>query len=65
MTKQEQIKDLRNQLDNLNLEMIKSFFDLEQRNKTIFLITMELEKLENPTSYNENKNHWDGYEFRF
>jgi hypothetical protein len=65
MTKQEQIKDLRDQLDNLNLEMPQSFFDLEQRNKTAFLITMQLEKLENPTAYNENENHWEGYELRF
>ncbi len=65
MTKKEQIKDLRDQLDNLNLEMPQSFFDLEQRNKTAFLITMQLEKLENPIAYNENENHWEGYELRF
>jgi hypothetical protein len=65
MTKQQQIKDLRDQLDSLNLEMPQSFFDLDQRNKTAFLITMQLEKLENPTAYNENENHWEGYELRF
>ena len=65
MSKQEQIKDLKDQLDRLYSEMPETFFQLEQRNKTAFLITMQLEKLENPESYYQNINHWENYELRF
>ena len=65
MSKQEQIKDLKDQLDQLYSEMPQSFIELEQRNKTAFLISMQLEKLENPESYYQNISHWENYEFRF
>lgn len=65
MSKQEQIKDLKDQLDRLYSEMPETFFQLEQRNKTAFLITMQLEKLENPESYHQNINYWENYELRF
>ena len=67
MTNQEKIskiKDLKNQLDSIYLEMPSSFFQMEQRNKSAFIITKEIEKLENPNSYNENINHWDNHEIR-
>jgi len=67
MTNQEKIskiKDLKNQLDSIYLEMPSSFFQMEQRNKSAFIITKEIEKLENPNSYNENINHWDNHEIK-
>jgi len=65
MNTQQRIQELRNQLDLIYSEMPMNFFDQNQRDKTAFLITMELEKLENPSSYEENANHWEGYEIRF
>ena len=59
-----QIKHLKNQLDSIYLEMPSSFFQMEQRNKSAFIITKQIEKLENPNSYNENINHWDNHEIR-
>ena len=67
MTNQEKIskiKDLKNQLDSIYLQMPSSFFQMEQRNKSAFIITKKIEKLENPNSYNENINHWDNHEIR-
>jgi len=59
-----QIADLKKQLELLYLEMPQTFFDQQQRDKSVFLITKEIEKLENPLSYSQNSNHWDNHEIR-
>jgi hypothetical protein len=65
MTTQEKIKSLESQLDSLYNEFPNSFFQQQQRDKSAFLISRELEKLKNPSGYAKNKNHWDGHELRF
>lgn len=64
MTREQQLADLKNQLESLYAEMPQTHFEMEQRNKSAFLISREIEKLENPQSYEANKNHWDGHEIR-
>lgn len=64
MNTQQKINQLKIQLENLFFEMPQSHFELEQRNKSAFLISKQIEKLENPISYNQNKNHWDNHEIR-
>lgn len=59
------LKALKAQLENLFEVMPTNHFELNQRNKAAFLISREIEKLENPKGYNENKNHWQGHELRF
>jgi len=58
------LAELKNQLDSIYSEMPETFFQMEQRNKSAFLISREIEKLENPKAYAENKNHWENYEIR-
>ena len=58
------IKELEAQLDALYSEMPQTHFQLNQRNKSAFLIAKELEQLKDPKSYQENKNHWEGHEIR-
>lgn len=60
-TKLETLKD---QLEAVYSKMPRTHFEMEQRDKSAFLISREIEKLENPTGYEENKNHWDNHEIR-
>ena len=62
---QKKLESLKKQLDELFSVMPKTHFQLEQRNKSAFLISREIEKLENPKSYAENQNHWENHEIRF
>lgn len=64
MTIQDKIKSLESQLDSIYSEMPQTFFQQQQRDKSAFLITKELEKLKDPKSYAQNKNHWEGHEIR-
>jgi hypothetical protein len=64
MTTQHRIQQLKNELDALYSEMPTSFFQMEQRNKSAFIICKEIEKLENPIAYQENSNFWDNHEIR-
>ena len=61
----QQIADLRSQLDSLYLEMPQTFFQQKMRDKAAFEISKQLEKLENPTLYAENKMHWELHELKF
>lgn len=58
------LQELKNQLENIFSEMPQTHFQLEQRNKSAFLISREIEKIENPKGYELNKNHFEGYELR-
>ena len=58
------LQELKNQLEAIYSEMPTTFFKMQQRDKSAFLISREIEKLENPKIYRENKNHWDGHEIR-
>ena len=60
-----QLQNLKNQLEALYMEMPQTFFQQQQRDKSAFLISREIEKLENPQGYRANKNHWEGHEIRF
>jgi hypothetical protein len=63
--KMETLQALKTQLENLYNEMPRNFFEQSQRDKSAFLISREIERLENPKSYEENKSHWEGHEIRF
>ena len=58
------IQELKSQLDDLYAEMPTTRFEQQQRDKSAFLISREIEKLENPKAYAQNKAHWEGYEMR-
>ena len=64
-SQQQKLESLKNQLDELFSVFPETHFQLEQRNKSAFLLSREIEKLENPKSYSENKNHWEKHELRF
>jgi len=59
------LQELKAQLENLYNEMPRNFFEQSQRDKSAFLISREIERLENPEAYEENKLHWEGHEIRF
>jgi len=59
------LKQLKSQLEAIYSEMPLTHFAMQQRDKSAFLISREIEKLENPLAYEQNKNHWDGHEIRF
>ena len=59
------LETLKSQLEEVYSKMPSTHFEMEQRNKSAFIISREIEKLENPAGYEENKNHWDNHEIRF
>lgn len=63
--KMKTLQALKTELENLYNEMPRNFFEQSQRDKSAFLISREIERLENPKSYEENKSHWEGHEIRF
>jgi len=58
------LEKLKAQLEAVYSQMPQTHFQMEQRDKSAFLISKEIERLENPIGYEENKNHWDGHEIR-
>jgi hypothetical protein len=56
------LTELRKQLAEIYSVMPETFFQQKQRDKSAFLISKEIEQLENPESYAENINHWDNHE---
>ena len=58
------LQELKSQLDALYAEMPTCFFDQQQRDKSAFLICREIERLENPKAYAQNKAHWENHEIR-
>jgi len=58
------LQELKSQLDALYAEMPTTLFEMQQRDKSSFLISREIERLENPESYAQNSKHWDNYEMR-
>ena len=62
MTKLEKLKE---RLFELETTMVNSYSQQSARNKEMFLLNREIEKLESPDLYEENKNHWEGHESRF
>ena len=65
MTNAEKLAQLKNDLDSIYAVMPTNETQLRNRNRAAFLVCAEIEKLENPIAYAENKNHWDGHEIRF
>lgn len=65
MTDQIRLTELKLQLEAIYSEMPITFYQMANRDKSAFLITREIEQLENPTAYAENEKHWDGHELRF
>lgn len=41
-----------------------TFQQQKEKNAAMMVLSREIEKLEDPKSYEENKAHWEGYEFR-
>lgn len=64
MNSQEKIVDLKKTLDAIYATMPETFFEQQQRDKSAFLITKEIERLENPKSYRENVRFWEDHEIR-
>jgi len=59
------LSELKDRLFELEATMVNTFQEQADRNREMFVISREIEKLEDPQSYEENKNHWDNHELRF
>jgi hypothetical protein len=58
------LEQLQKQLRAIYAEMPTTFFEMQQRDKSAFMISREIEKLQNPNFYEQNKAHWDNWEIR-
>ena len=59
------LADLKNRLFELETTMVNSYSQQCDRNREMFEISAQIEKIENPKSYDENRNHWELHENRF
>ena len=59
------LAQLKNRRFELETTMVNTFTQQKARNREMFEISKEIEKLENPNAYAENKNHWENHEVRF
>ena len=65
MTNNEKVNELKAQLEALYNQMPQSFEAQKRRNQAAYLLSREIEELENPVGYEQNKAHWEGHEIRF
>lgn len=59
------LQQLKNRLEELETTMVSTFSQQTARNREMFLICRDIERLENPVAYKENEKHWEGHEIRF
>ena len=59
------LSELKSRLFDLESTMVYTFAQQRDRNREMFEISMEIERLENPESYQQNIRHWQGHENRF
>lgn len=62
---QGELKILKDRLFELETSMVSTYQQQKDRNREMFLISKEIEQLENPVAYAENEIHWEGHEVRF
>lgn len=63
---QQKLKVLKCQMQELECStMVNSFSEQKLYHKKLFLLSREIEKLENSKAYNENIKHWECYENKF
>lgn len=58
------LKQLKAELEAVEMTMPITFQQQKEKNAAMMVLSREIEKLEDPKSYEENKAHWEGYEFR-
>jgi inorganic pyrophosphatase len=59
------LQELKERLFELETTMVNSFAEQKDRNREMFNVCAEIERIENPESYEHNKNHWELHENRF
>lgn len=59
------LKYLKDRMFELETTMVNTFQEQKDRNREMFLVNREIEKIENPKAYKENEKHWEGHELRF
>ena len=60
--KNKKLAALKAELDQVYSVMPNTFAELDRQNQAAFLISRDIELLENPLGYEENKNHWEGHQ---
>jgi hypothetical protein len=63
--KNSELQQLITQLDAVYSEMPNTHFEMQERDRSAFLISREIEKIKDPKAYKENLNPWEGHELRF
>jgi hypothetical protein len=58
-------KQIEERLFELETTMVRTFQQQKDRNREMFELSREKEKIENPEEYERNKAHWGGHESRF
>lgn len=59
------LQELKNRMEELETTMVNTFAEQRDRNREMFLVSREIEKIENTQAYKENEAHWEGHEIRF
>ena len=57
--------ELKQRLGELETTMVETFQEQKDRNREMFQVCRDIEKIQDPEAYEENKAHWEGHEMRF
>lgn len=58
------LSELKDELETLSTVMPYSYAQQRFKNQQMFVLSREIERLENPEAYEQNKGHWDNHEIR-
>lgn len=58
------LKELKAELEAVEMTMPMTFQQQREKNAAMMVLSREIEAIEDPASYEQNKAHWEGYEFR-
>jgi len=59
-----QLSELKKRLEEVEAITPHTFREQRDKNREMYLLSREIERLENPESYARNRSHWDGHTLR-
>lgn len=59
-----QLSELKKRLEEVEAVTPLTFREQRDKNREMYLLSREIERLEDPESYARNRRHWDGHTLR-
>lgn len=58
------LEQLKKRLEEVQDIIPETFLEQRDKNREMYLLSREIERLEDPESYARNRRHWDGHTLR-